>query len=173
MSGASGTDPRDRSADEALLARPGMVEAVSALRSLTLAGERFRHAVAEHFGADVSATMAMSHLSSFGPLSPRELATKMGLTPSTVTALLDRLEAAGMTSRAAHPTDRRRVVISLTEPGQALLAWVQQRLLAALEVFDVERLPDLAAVLGELATALDAQTSDITKQTAEDADAAT
>lgn len=133
-------------------------EAVFALRALTLAGEHFRHAVADHFGVDLSATMAMSHLSVSGPMTPRQVAGKVGLTPSTVTALLDRLESAGYAARRAHPSDRRKTVVAITERGQQALQEVREWMGAAVGVFDKQQLPEVVAIVSTLAESLDAQT---------------
>jgi DNA-binding MarR family transcriptional regulator len=144
----------------------GLIGAMFALRRLMLSGEQFRHAVAAHFGVGLSETVAMSHLSAAGSLTPREVANKVGLTPSTVTALLDRLEAAGLATRAAHPTDRRKSVITITDRGREMLVQVQEWMRAALSELRPDRLPDTVTALTELATALDAQAAEIRGQTA-------
>lgn len=46
-----------------------------------------------------------------------ELSRFLGLTPPTVTQLINSLEAKGMVERQADPTDRRVVRIKLTEQG--------------------------------------------------------
>lgn len=143
-----------------------LTEAMFALRALMLAGEQFRHAVADHFGVGLSETVAMSHLSASGPLSPREVASKLSLTPSAVTSLLDRLESDGLAERSAHPTDRRRSVVTLTGHGEQMLVRVRQWMRAALGALDETRLPEVGAVLVDLATALNAQTERITSRRA-------
>lgn len=130
---------------------------VAAVRALTLASARFRHVVAERIGVDLSATMVMSHLSQSGPSSPRELARKVGLTPSAMTSALDRLEAAGLAVRTPHPTDRRKAVVALTDTGQATLVRVRTRLRAAVDAFDDDRLDEATEIVRTLAGALDAQ----------------
>lgn len=126
---------------------------VLALRRLMLAGEQFRHAVAEHFGIGLSETVAMSYLS-MGPSSPRKLADQVGLTPSTMTALLDRLERAGLAVRHPHPTDRRKSLITITDRGNDALAQVRAWLAAATDVVPEELRPDALAILTDLANAL-------------------
>ncbi|MFC3687933.1 MarR family winged helix-turn-helix transcriptional regulator [Aquipuribacter hungaricus] len=54
-----------------------------------------------------------------GPVAQRPLATALGVTPRTVTGLVDALEASGHVVRAAHPTDRRASVVTLTSAGEA------------------------------------------------------
>lgn len=50
-------------------------------------------------------------------LSPRQLSVRLGLTTSSVTAMLDRLEKAGLLARTPHPVDRRKTVVKVTPEG--------------------------------------------------------
>lgn len=49
-----------------------------------------------------------------GPLTPGDLAGKLGLTTGSVTALLDRLEKRGLIARHRHDQDRRSTCVSAT-----------------------------------------------------------
>lgn len=49
------------------------------------------------------------------------LADEMFQSYPTMTGIVDRLKSAGLVSRGADPHDRRKVVISLTKAGRALL----------------------------------------------------
>lgn len=49
-----------------------------------------------------------------GPSTPGRLATDLGLTTGSVTAMLDRMEKGGFITRTPDPTDRRKVVIQAT-----------------------------------------------------------
>jgi DNA-binding MarR family transcriptional regulator len=46
--------------------------------------------------------------------TPRLLADQLGLTTGSVTAMLDRLEKMKYVTRSAHPSDRRKVIVSAT-----------------------------------------------------------
>ena len=70
---------------------PELAEAVRSLRSVILAGEHYRLAVATHLGISVNESQAISYLFAEGPLRQTDLAQRMNLTTSTVTGLLDRL----------------------------------------------------------------------------------
>ena len=50
-------------------------------------------------------------------LTPAQLAEEIHLTRSAMTSNLDSLQRKGYLSRAAHPADRRRLIISLTKKG--------------------------------------------------------
>jgi DNA-binding MarR family transcriptional regulator len=54
-------------------------------------------------------------------LTPTELYEATMVTSGAMTARLDRLEKAGLTQRAPHPSDRRGVVVQLTAKGRELI----------------------------------------------------
>ncbi|MCX4095353.1 MarR family transcriptional regulator [Nocardia sp. alder85J] len=53
-------------------------------------------------------------------LAPGEVAKRLGLATPTVTRATTRMEAAGLLRREPHPTDRRLVLLHLTERGREL-----------------------------------------------------
>ena len=53
-----------------------------------------------------------------GPRSMVEIGQHLGLTPSTMTGLVDRLEDLGLLRREKHETDRRAFVLRLTPKGE-------------------------------------------------------
>ena len=52
-----------------------------------------------------------------GPKTAGALATATGLRPAATTALIDRLEAKGLVERVRDESDRRRVLVRMTEEG--------------------------------------------------------
>ncbi len=54
-----------------------------------------------------------------GAKSMAAIGQYLGLTPSTMTGLVDRLEDLGFVRRGRSETDRRAIVLSLTRKGQA------------------------------------------------------
>jgi DNA-binding MarR family transcriptional regulator len=60
----------------------------------------------------------LAYLARHAPCSINELHQSLGHKRSTLTSLLDRLEARGWLRRGAHPTSRRLVMVHLTEAGQ-------------------------------------------------------
>jgi DNA-binding MarR family transcriptional regulator len=74
-------------------------------------------------------TQARAHviwdLSSGEVRTQRALADRLGVTPRNVTALVDALEQTGFVKRTAHPTDRRAIVVVLTEKGRETAARLQ------------------------------------------------
>jgi len=62
-----------------------------------------------------------------GDMRMRELARRLGLATSTVTRLVDRLEAAGLAERRTERPDRRSVLVGLTVGGREALEGVRAR----------------------------------------------
>ena len=63
-----------------------------------------------------------------GDMRMRDLAHRLGLATSTVTRLVDRLEAAGLAERRNERPDRRSVLVGLSTAGRDALAGVRRRL---------------------------------------------
>lgn len=90
-----------------------------------------------------------------GAMTQRALAARLQVTPRNVTGLLDALEAEGLVARAAHPTDRRATLVSLTEQGRTLTAGLRGgRDALALELFGDMPAAQLAAIQGGLETVI-------------------
>jgi DNA-binding MarR family transcriptional regulator len=99
-----------------------LLDAVDALRALLLVSYSFRQNLAAALQLAISDTFALSHLAGTGSLTAGELAQRTGLAPSSVTAMLDRLERAELAQRTVQPADRRSQQITLTERGWQVLA---------------------------------------------------
>lgn len=56
------------------------------------------------------------------PLTAGELAAKVNLSQATITDIVKRLEKRGLLSRERSQTDKRRIIISLSEQGRELVA---------------------------------------------------
>jgi DNA-binding MarR family transcriptional regulator len=91
------------------------------LRRFTLARDRLQGSVARRTGISVAEFIALDVLEAAGgPLTPRELGARVGLTSGAVTALADRLEKQGWLRRTPHPADRRSVLLELTPAAQTV-----------------------------------------------------
>lgn len=55
-----------------------------------------------------------------GPSTQHSLSRALRVTPRNITGLVDALEADGLVSRKAHPTDRRATLVTLTADGTSL-----------------------------------------------------
>jgi DNA-binding MarR family transcriptional regulator len=63
--------------------------------------------------------LAISWLAMDGDLGPTELAHRLHLQTGAVTALLDRLEQRGHVVREPHPSDRRKLLVHLTDKARS------------------------------------------------------
>ena len=93
-----------------------------ATRRLDIAVSTLNAAVARDVGISVPELLALQNLDAEGGLGPSELARRLQLSTGAVTALVDRLEASGHAIRAAHSSDRRRVVVTRTARASEALA---------------------------------------------------
>ncbi|WP_432086432.1 MarR family winged helix-turn-helix transcriptional regulator [Streptomyces sp. bgisy095] len=69
--------------------------------------------------------LMMMRLWDCGPVRQSELIQSLGLDPSTVTKMLQRLEQSGHVRRGPDPADRRAVLVEATGKGQALRTGVE------------------------------------------------
>jgi DNA-binding MarR family transcriptional regulator len=80
--------------------------------------DAFDQAVAERVGLNRTdfrcLDLVLDLIVSGTAATPRRLAEAAGLTPSTITSVLDRLEAAGYVRRVREPANRRQVLLELT-----------------------------------------------------------
>ena len=76
--------------------------------------------VAEDTSFTLTEILVCEHLRLDGPLTPREVGERVGLSSGAVTRLLDRLEERGFTRRAPHPSDRRKVLMHYTEQSEGI-----------------------------------------------------
>ncbi|AYF75935.1 MarR family transcriptional regulator [Nocardia yunnanensis] len=68
-----------------------------------------------------SQAVVLSRLGSEGAMSVAELARAERVRPQSMRTTLGALEARGLVERAAHPTDQRQVLISLSARGRGVL----------------------------------------------------
>ena len=97
------------------------------------------------------------------PLAPSIIAERLMVTTGSMTSLLDTLERRGLVRRQAHPSDRRRLLVHLTDEGEALvdtflpeIVAVQTALVAELSEADRALAVHLSERLAAAARAIDA-----------------
>lgn len=99
-------------------------------------------AVTELFGVNRTDSRCMDILEQHGRMSAGQLASLSGLSTGAVTAVVDRLERAGYARRVPDPSDRRRVLVELTERAQKLSWELMGRPLREAAVPVMERYSD-------------------------------
>jgi len=130
------------------------------VRALSLAGRD----LARSHDLTVAQLLCLRVLRDAGMLTAGGIATALSLSPQTVTGLLDRLHARGLITRARSETDRRRVLISLSERGEHLLAAtapsLQDRFVERFSALPADRRRSLAQALSAVVNLLEAETLD-------------
>ena len=87
--------------------------ATEVMRDLMARAVLFQEAAAKSGGLNSTDLQCVGLLMSEGPATPGELAERAGLTAGgAITAVVDRLEAAGFVHRERDPADRRRVIVT-------------------------------------------------------------
>ncbi|SDZ40571.1 transcriptional regulator, MarR family [Micromonospora pattaloongensis] len=99
-------------------------------------------------GLTPAVARALHQLDPDRPVAARELAEQLECDRSNVTALVDKLELAGLVRRQVDPTDRRLKTLVVTDDGRAVRGRVHEvmsdaRLLAALGDDELATLRDL------------------------------
>jgi DNA-binding MarR family transcriptional regulator len=105
---------------------PGLSQSANAsVMALVQVGESFLAMVdrtLRHHRLSQAGRQALAVLEGAGqPLSPTTLAERLIVTTASVTSLLDTLERRGLVQRRPDPTDRRRLLVALTDDGRALV----------------------------------------------------
>jgi DNA-binding MarR family transcriptional regulator len=83
-------------------------------RAYQTSNDNFDQAVADHLGMNRTDMRCVDLIDQAGGMTAGELARAAGLTTGAVTAVVDRLERAGVARRIPDPADRRRVRIETT-----------------------------------------------------------
>jgi DNA-binding MarR family transcriptional regulator len=108
----------------------------------------------QQVGLSGAQLFVLQGLSRHGRCSVNDLAAYTATDQSSVSVVVSRLVARGHVKRTASKIDRRRVELSLTPSGRALLAAApeaaQERLLDGLSQLEPQELATLAALLGKV-----------------------
>jgi DNA-binding MarR family transcriptional regulator len=72
-------------------------------------------------GLTIAHVRALFALDQSEPATPGEIAETARISPASVTGMLDDLQRDGIVTRVRSGSDRRRVLVTLTEDGRALL----------------------------------------------------
>lgn len=86
-------------------------------------GHLLRHNMTKGFediGITMPQGMVIGSLSKFGKMKVNELSKNLGLSNSTVSGIIDRLEKQGMVERTRSEDDKRVVYVSLTHKFEAI-----------------------------------------------------
>lgn len=123
----------------------------------------FHEAVARRLGLNAAEHKALGIIARSGPLPTGALAPKLGVRPSAVTAIVDRLEAAGYVRREPDPEDRRRVLVrAVTGAGpdlQAVFADLSREMTEFMRKYDAKEMAAITDYIDNTIRVLTAQTA--------------
>ncbi|MDG4824854.1 MarR family transcriptional regulator [Asanoa sp. WMMD1127] len=94
----------------------------AAVQELQDATDLIDELAARRLGINRTDLRCLSRLSARGPQTASELAVAAGLTGGAMTTAVDRMERAGLVRRVRDTTDRRRVLVHLTDEAERLSA---------------------------------------------------
>jgi DNA-binding MarR family transcriptional regulator len=141
MSGKSADGTSDRSETQRRLGTQG--------RMLNLAMTSLSHAAAARLGLQAIDQQCVGLLHQAGGMTVGRLAQMAGLTASSITGVVDRLERAGMVRRESDPQDRRRVlVVPVAAPeARAVFAPMAEQMAKLQADYTVEELELIAGYM--------------------------
>lgn len=89
------------------------MELPASIRKEIRAAALFAHAMAKHSGIHPTDIRCLDFLNERGPATAGDLAEVTGLTTGAVTAVIDRMEKAGIVRRTTDAKDRRKVIVEI------------------------------------------------------------
>ena len=98
-----------------------MEQVIRGGREFSIGTVLFHQAVGQLLGVNVTDMKCLDMMILKGSVSPTELARHTGLSSGATTAMIDRLEKAGLVERHPHPKDRRAVTLVLTKEARRRL----------------------------------------------------
>jgi DNA-binding MarR family transcriptional regulator len=113
-----------------------------------LSGELLRRELGTTIAGDRFAVLSV--IGALAPITPTELARRVGMAPTTVSSWLARLEREGVTTRRANPHDGRSQLIELSDVGRAELQRAMPEFARAVTSLRAALADDLEGVLDAL-----------------------
>ena len=108
--------------------RPKPLQFVSPLHKATRQLGEYMEADSRSRGVEPGEGHLLSYTTLYGPCPISRLTRVFGHKPSTLTSMLDRLEARGLVARSPNPDDRRSVLVSTTPEGSRIATELRERL---------------------------------------------
>ena len=117
------------------------IATATAMRDLSMAVQRLRHALARRGHLAASDVQVLEQLLA-GPVGYGDLARRTGVTRSAISNIADRLIRNGLASRSFDLVDRRRTFLELTDRGREEMSSFLGPVLAVLDALDQSVTPD-------------------------------
>lgn len=124
-----------------------VAQVITGARENSIGAILFHQAVGQTLGVNITDVKCLDLLMLKGSASPSRLATVTGLSTGATTAMIDRLEKAGLVERHRNPGDRRGTLVVLTSDALkklprvfASMARAMDALVSSYSVKELERL---------------------------------
>lgn len=102
-------------------ANPLVAEVILGAREFSIGTVLFHRLVGQILGVNVTDMKCLDMMSLQGSATPSQLAAHTGLSSGATTAMVDRLERAGLIRRQPDPRDRRGTILVLTKQAMRTL----------------------------------------------------
>jgi len=139
-------------------------QVIVALRRITRAIDLHSRELMQQAGLTAPQLAALQAIAKLQPVTMGALARVIHLSQATLTGILNRLEARSLVSRARSTSDRRTVVVELTEQGRSVLesapSLLQDRFRRELLKLQQWEQTQMLATLQRIASMMDAEEID-------------
>lgn len=158
---SSSTAVPSPSAASAELGQPYELHVLKSLRRIIRALDLYSGKLKRAYGLTVPQLVCLSAIAKDGPLSSIELSKQVQLSPSTIVGILDRLQKMDFIVRERSVTDRRLVMLSVSDHGEKVIAGapspLQDSLTRALKNLPASEQATIARSLGRVVELMQAQ----------------
>jgi len=110
-----------------------VAQVIRGAREFSIGTVVFHRAVGHVLGVNVTDMKCLDMMAQQKVATPSQLAAHTGLSSGATTAMIDRLEKAGLVERRSHPKDRRGTILILTQQAKRKLPSLFGSLGAAME----------------------------------------
>lgn len=135
-----------------------------ALRRILRATELYGRALAQTAGLTPVQVRVLQIVLGAGSVTPKQISVQMGVSPATISTLLDRLVAKSMIERQRSDVDRRQTNIVLTDKGREAVEGapdpLQQKYVTEFEALEDWEQAMIVAALERVASMLNASALD-------------
>jgi DNA-binding MarR family transcriptional regulator len=131
-----------------------ITDIVESIRRLVRAEYLDSQKMSKQYGLTGPQSLVLRLLIKKGALSSADLSRQMYVTPSNITGIIDRLEKKGLVERIRQQSDRRVVLITLTQSGKKLGKTIpdpiEKKIINQLDDLEPEHLQILAVAMNQI-----------------------
>lgn len=137
---------------------------LTSLRKITRAIDLYSHQLSRQCNLTAPQIGCLRYLKGLDESTPGQIARAMHLSQPTITGILDRLEARQLIIRARSTTDRRKVIVKLSDEGVAIVAKapspLQERFARKLAELPEQNQAVIDTILSQIVTMMEAEKLD-------------